>query len=250
MLLLSLSASGIARAETSFVSIIIDDMGHSRERGERALRLPAPITFSMLPYAKHSAELARLAASAGREVMVHMPMANVSGEEMGPGGLTPELSHEDFLRLLDDAFDAVPGASGLNNHMGSLLTTKAQAMTWLMQEIKRRNLFFIDSRTTHETVASTVAEAHAVFSSSRDVFLDNSPEIDAMDAEFERLIQKARAEGTAIAIAHPRPATLDYLERKLPLLAAEGVQVVPASHTIALRRILARLQLASEAATD
>lgn len=249
MLVTGTFGSTPSRADTAFVSIIIDDIGHSLARGERAIALPAPLTFSVLPHAEYSTPLARLAAAAGREVMLHMPMANNSGKAIGPDGLTTGLGHDEFVRLVEAALAKVPGAVGMNNHMGSLLTTRDTEMGWLMEVAKRRGLFFIDSRTTHETVASRVAQDHAVAQASRDVFLDNEPGVEAMDAQFERLVQKAISQGTAIAIAHPHDTTLQYLEARLPTLAERGIRIIPASHTIALRHILAQRSM-TETTTD
>ncbi|MDZ7685218.1 MAG: divergent polysaccharide deacetylase family protein [Gammaproteobacteria bacterium] len=237
--------------QQAFVAIIVDDLGHNLMRGERAISLPTPVTVAMIPQARHSTELARRAAIAGHEVMIHMPMASVYGRPLEAGSLFPDMPRQDLIRILDEAFARVPNARGLNNHMGSLLTTRTLEMGWLMEEIKRRELFFIDSRTTTETVARRIASEHSVQTSSRDIFLDNEPSFEAIDAEFERLIDTAIKRGTAIAIGHPHPATLAYLEQKLPGLSERGIRVVPVSHAIKLQRILAaRTSPAASVATD
>ncbi len=239
-LLLTLGSAAARAGDTGFISIILDDLGHNLERGKRAIALPADITVSVLPYAEHAERLARLADESGREVMLHMPMANVSGKEIGPGGLTADLTRDDFVRLVDAAFERVPEARGMNNHMGSLLTTRATEMSWLMEQVKARGLYFIDSRTTHETVAQLIAGEHSVATGRRDVFLDNEQTVEAIEKAFERLIRKAYEQGTAIGIAHPHRATLEVLEAKLPELHERGIRIVPVSHTIALRQVLAQ----------
>lgn len=228
-----------------YIAIIIDDLGHNRAQGHRALDLPAPITYAMLPYAQYSRELAERAQALGKEVMLHLPMANVSGKRLGPGALVPDLSRQEFIETLEAALAEVPYARGLNNHMGSLLTSQNLEMDWLMTEIKRREMFFVDSRTTPHTVALATASDHAIFSSSRDVFLDNEQTLEAIDAAFELLVANAKRNRTAIAIGHPYEVTLDYLEAVLPTLAERDIVVVPVSHGIALERILAR-----QSATD
>lgn len=235
----------------AFIAIIVDDLGHSLTRGEQVINLPTAVTLALIPRARHSPELARRAATTGHEVMIHMPMANVSGEQLEPDSLVPDMSRQDLTRIVDDALARVPNARGLNNHMGSLLTTRTLEMGWLMEEIKRRQLFFIDSRTTTETVASRIASEHAVSNSSRDIFLDNDPSFEAIDVEFERLIATAMERGAAIAIGHPHPVTLAYLEQKLPALSQRGIRVVPASHAIKLQRILGpRISPAPSAVSD
>lgn len=241
---LILSASAAAK-EPAYVAIIIDDVGHSLTAGKRALDLPAALTFSVLPYSEHAQTLAALATSTGKEVMIHMPMTNLGHMPLGPGALEPALTRDDFVSRLATALAKVPGARGLNNHMGSDLTQREIEMGWLMDEVKRRNLYFVDSRTTHRTVASRVAKQKSVFSSSRDVFLDNELTFFDIDASFKRLIRTAKRRGTAIAIAHPHAITLDYLAMALPALADANIVVVPASNLIALQHIT-EIQLASK----
>ncbi len=249
MVLLCLTCSTQVLADSAYVAIILDDMGHHHERGRQALALPADVTFAFLPYAPFAAELAEEAHAARREVMVHMPMANVSAKPIGPGGLVPELDRDDFLALVDQAMSRVPFARGINNHMGSYLTQQPREMQWLMTDLKRRNLFFVDSRTTPATVASRIARSSMVSTSSRDIFLDNELDADAIDTAFQSLIQRAKRMGSAIAIGHPHAETIAYLENALPLLQEQGSRVTPVSHLIALQR-LQELQLANRMFAD
>ncbi|MEX0943236.1 MAG: divergent polysaccharide deacetylase family protein [Pseudomonadales bacterium] len=227
----------LVAAEPKFIAIIIDDVGNSLDRGERAIALPAPITISVLPHSRYGPRLAQRASAAGKEVMVHMPMANISGKPIGPMGLKSAMSHEDFTILINRALAEIPGARGINNHMGSYLTQQAKEMEWLMDVVKRRNLFFIDSRTTPRSIASRVAERMSVFSSIRDVFLDNNQTFFEIDQEFRRLVHTAEVRGTAIAIGHPHAITLDYLEMVIPQLDDKGIRVIPASNLIAIQKM-------------
>jgi hypothetical protein len=227
----------LAASQPIFIAIIIDDVGNNLKLGERAIAIPAPVTVSVLPHSHYGQALARQASAAGKEVMVHMPMANISDKPIGPFGLRPAMSHEEFTLLVNRALAEVPGASGINNHMGSYLTQQPREMGWLMDVIKRHNLFFIDSRTTPRTIASRVAKQMAVFASSRDVFLDNEQTFFEVDREFRRLVHTAEIRGTAIAIGHPYPVTLDYLEMAIPQLEDRGISLIPASNLIAIQKM-------------
>lgn len=225
-------------AEPAYIAIVMDDMGNNLHLGNQALDLPGPITYSVLPNSRYATLMAERANAAGKEVMIHMPMANISHKAMGPGALEPALDHDSFLALLDAAMEQVPYARGMNNHMGSYLTQQPVEMNWLMDEVKKRNLFFVDSRTTAKTVALRVAREKAVFSSSRDVFLDNELNFHAIDRSFSHLVAMARRRGTAIAICHPHQETLDYLKLALPALEQQNINLVPVSNLIALQKIM------------
>ena len=129
--------------------------------------------------------------------------------------------------MLDYDLASVPHVVGINNHMGSLLTTRPPAMTDLMQELRRRQLFFVDSRTATDSVAAATAQAQGIPVLARDVFLDDDPSPEAVVAQLAQLERLARRHGYALGIGHPHPATLAALEQWLPQLAARGIDLVP-----------------------
>lgn len=221
----------------TYVAIIIDDIGHSLRDGRRALLLPGHLTYSILPFGRHSTRLARQARKQGKEVMLHVPMQNISERHMEADVLTDSLSRAEFARELDILLGQIPDVRGVNNHMGSFLTQQAKPMGWFLEEIKRRQLYFIDSRTTPKTVALSIAIQKHILTGSRDVFLDNERSTYAIDLAFQRLIRIAKRKGTAIAIGHPHAATIRYLDMALPLLELHDIKLIPASILIALQTI-------------
>lgn len=221
---------------TSVISIIIDDLGHRYRSSHRAVHLPWPVTCSFLPHTPHSVSLAKQAWLLNKEVMVHLPMEAVSGKNIGPGGLTMGMERQDFDQVLNKSLSAIPHASGTNNHMGSLLTRNITAMNWLMSRLaNRENFYFVDSRTTRESQAMALARQHGILNTGRDIFLDHDPDKQAVQRQFTKLLRYAERYGSALAIGHPRPATLEVLEQSLPLLAEKGIRLVPVSELIRFR---------------
>jgi polysaccharide deacetylase 2 family uncharacterized protein YibQ len=222
-----------ASAHRPVVAIIIDDVGENLHYGERAIDLPGPVTYSFLPYMDYVQPLAIMAHKRHKEIMLHLPMQAVDGRDIGPGGLTVDMTQHELIQTVTEDLNAVPYVEGINNHMGSLLTQSPGAMLWLMREIRKRgDLFFIDSRTTDMTVAQQVANENRVPTLSRDVFLDDELTTRAVAHQFRRLLAVARRQGWALAIGHPHPVTLDYLEKRLPRLVEDGVRLVPVSYLI------------------
>ena len=217
--------------EQAYIAIIIDDMGYNLDRGRKAIAIPASLTYAVLPNSTHSTLIARMAHEAGKEVMVHMPMENVASVPMGKNVLTRSQRKEEFQVILD----SIPFAQGVNNHMGSALTQESEAMQWFMESIGNRDMYFVDSRTTAKTIAFTVARSNNLRAASRDVFLDNEPTIYAIDKSFHRLMRIAKRRGSAIAIGHPYPATLQYLNMAIPKM--EGIKIVTISDLIMQRQI-------------
>ena len=231
MLLLS-ALSGLLHAEQSFeprMVLIIDDMGYNLKRGEAALALPGAVTYSILPYTPYAKKFAVDAHDSGREVMLHVPMANTAAKALGPGALTPEMKREAMMSGLNQALDATPHVSGVNNHMGSLLTSMDQPMQWVMDTLKARNLYFIDSLTTIKSVGWKKARENQVPYLKRHVFLDHQSNEAFIHGQFQRALNIANKFGFVVVIGHPYPETSAYLARMLPDLKKLGVRLVPAS---------------------
>lgn len=218
---------------TPEIAIIIDDLGGRLDAGRRVIGLNGPVACAFLPHAPHTPKLAELAHSHDKEVMLHLPMETVEGNALDAGGLTMDMSEQSLVKTLQTNLARVPHVSGVNNHMGSLLTRHPGHMLWLMRAIQRdERLFFVDSRTTKHTVARQIAYENSVPSVSRDVFLDDTPTPEAVRREFQRLLGLARRNGSALGIGHPHPATLDLLEHELAQLSRHGVKLVPVARLV------------------
>lgn len=219
------------------VAIIIDDLGNSRQLGRQAVDLPGALTYAILPMRPYSREIARRAHERGKEVMLHLPMQTIDGRALGAGGLHLDMARQEFARQLVASLSAVPHVSGINNHMGSLLTQHPGAMRWLMEDLQCFDrLYFVDSRTDMRSVAGRYAQEAGLPSAARDVFLDNEQDENYVRDQFRRLLETARRRGSAVGIGHPYPETLAVLAEELPLLAARGFQLVPVSRLVERQR--------------
>ncbi len=224
-------------ADIPVISIIIDDIGHRKEAGLEALALPGPVTYSFLPFAPYAKALAEEAHSLNKEVMLHLPMESRNGNHLGPGALATGMTEEQILETLKADLQAVPHAVGLNNHMGSLLTSQSEAMGWLMQGISATgDLFFIDSRTSELSVAERIAREHAIPTAHRNVFLDHDRDPEKIREQFQRLIHHAHQHGKAIGIGHPYPETIAVLQQELAQLPEHGVLLISTSQNVELER--------------
>lgn len=219
------------------IALILDDLGNQREEGLRSVALPGPVTYAVLPDTPWAVQIASLAHAQGKEVMLHLPMQAVQDRPLGPGGVTMEMSELAVKRALEASLATIPHVRGVNNHMGSLLTRHPGHMDWLMQVLAERgDLYFVDSRTTAESVALRVAMERRVPSVDRDVFLDSEPgDPDYVSRQFDQLVAIAHRHGMAVGIGHPYPATLELLESRLGELRAQGIELVPVSELLDLR---------------
>ena len=215
-----------APARGAFLALVIDDLGRSLGDVERLAALEVPISYAVLPYESRTGEVAAALERRGAEVLLHLPMQGQDGADPGPGALTLTMDDGSKRDAVRRALAAVPGASGVNNHMGSVLTADPPAMRLVLGELAGRGLFFLDSRTTASSVGYAAARELGVPAAERDVFLDGDLRAAAIRYQFRRLLELARREGSAIGIGHPHAATLRVLREEVPLAVEAGYRFV------------------------
>ncbi len=222
------------------IAIIIDDIGY-RKTDSNILELPANVTFSVLPHTPYGKSLALEGFNKHHEIMLHIPMEAENGKFLGPGGLTHDMNEKVIRKKLKEAFKEIPFAMGINNHMGSLLTTLPQSMLWVMQFIKEKELVFVDSITSSKSQAGAMAKQLGVPTLDRNIFLDNHLEHEYISHQFTLLIERAKEHKMAIAIAHPHPETVRSLLKLIPLLAQKNIELVPISQLFEDQQVLAEI---------
>jgi polysaccharide deacetylase 2 family uncharacterized protein YibQ len=215
------------------IAIIIDDVGYSKKTAEKFLTLDAVFTFSMLPHNPFQKSIARAALAKGYEIMLHLPMEPNEYPKInpGPGALLTSMSPDQLIRQLNKNLDAIPSIKGVNNHMGSKMTTVSTQLYQIFSILKKRGLFFIDSRTTADTLCKPSARLLQVPFAQRDVFIDHIQEPDFIRKQINRLVEIAYSKGEAVGIAHPSTLTYDVLREVLPELKKKAV-LVPASEIV------------------
>ena len=218
-----------AKAPAGQLALVIDDLGASVDDVVALEALGVPLSYSVLPYeAETAAVVARLRAGK-REILCHLPMEPANAHDPGPGALRKTMDLDALAAATERALAQVPGAVGANNHMGSELTTDRAAMGTVLDVLQRHHLFFLDSRTSASSVGFALARSLGLPAAERDVFLDDSADPAAIRAQFARFLARSRERGAAVAIGHPRPATLEVLREELPKAKAEGFTFVPVS---------------------
>jgi len=212
-------------------AVVIDDLGNELAPARRIAAWSVPVAGAVLPDLRWSAASAETLTRGGKEVLLHLPMEPDGYPRVrpGPGLVLRSQSDAEIERLVEEDLATVPGAVGVNNHMGSAATADARVMRAVSRVLSRRGLFFLDSRTTLATVAEKTVEQASVPAVSRRVFLDDAANEDAIRAQLEELVRRAKLEGEAVAIGHPYPVTLYVLEKELPRLGERGVKLVRVS---------------------
>lgn len=215
------------------IAIVIDDVGMNRKWSKASIDLPAGVTLALLPYADKVREDAKAARERGHELIIHTPMEAMNPDlDYGGMGLMTSMSLKELSQAFDKITQSFDGYKGINNHMGSKLTQDEVAMRQLMSILKTRQLYFLDSKTIHTSVAPQVAEDVGLPYAVRDVFLDHedTPEYVAHAlSEVERI---AAEYGQAIAIGHPKKNTVEALQEWLPTLKDKGFELVPMSELL------------------
>jgi len=216
------------------VAIVIDDLGGENQMSQEILHWNVPLTLSILPFTPYSKVLAQQAHQRGKEVILHLPMEphGYPKTKPGEGVLLQEMEEERFLRQLSMDLEAVPNIKGVSNHMGSRLMEDPGKVRIIMKELKRRGLFFLDSRTTPQTMGLQIAESIGVRATERSLFLDHSQDPEEIKRQLEKLAQLSLETGKAIGIGHPHPSTLKSLKEMIPRMKERGIEIVPLSSVV------------------
>jgi hypothetical protein len=209
-------------------AIVIDDLGQSLSHLEQLADLNIPLTIAVIPGLPASARTVSEASRRGIEMLLHQPMEprEEGGKNPGAGVLLTTMTAEELRAQVRSNLAAVPGAVGVNNHMGSRFTEDAAGLGALMAEIKEHGLFWLDSRTTPGTRGIEAARAAGVPALERDVFIDAEVNAEFIRRQVRRLIETARVHGTAVGIGHPHPETIAVLRELRGELLASGVTLV------------------------
>ena len=222
------------------VAIVLDDMGLSQFRSDRAIALPRPITLAILPYGNHLDGLVARARTAGHEILVHMPMEpSVEDADPGPNALLTGLPIAELDRRIATNLLRLDGYVGISNHMGSRFTASERGMRRVMRAVRDRGLLFLDSLTTGKSAGYRLAREHGIPAAVRDIFIDNDRDPAKIRKQLALTAATAREKGYAIAIGHPYPETLNALEAWLPGLRDQGLVLVPISALVRQRSLAA-----------
>ena len=207
------------------LAIVIDDIGYHPKDDAAILAMPKEISVAIIPSAPYASQRHNQAQTQGRDILIHMPMQPMGNHKIEEGGLHLGMTQAEVSQRVQDAKSVLPAAIGMNNHMGSAATADNLLMNYLMSELYKQQLFFLDSRTIGRSVAAKIAKEQGVKAVERHIFLDNSDLYEDVNHQFQQAVLHARKHGTAIAIGHPRKNTVAALQTGLRNLPSD-VQLV------------------------
>lgn len=209
------------------VAIIIDDMGYQKEIAERIMNLNFPVAISVLPFLPHSQMVAQMAKEKGMTVLLHLPMEpHNSNVNPGKGAIFTTMNEEEIRAKMLANLQNLPYVDGINNHMGSKATENREVMKIVLSEIMERDIFFIDSMTSPDSIAYKLSKEMGIKTAQRSVFLDNEQDMDYIRNQVNVLKEFALKNGNAIAIGHPFCNTIDVLTEAGLMLQAAGIKIV------------------------
>src|SRR5208283_1152264 len=223
----------ITSAPLRKVAIIVDDMGCNLNAVKELLKINADLTFAILPFQAHTREAAEMFHKANKETLLHLPMEPVSypREKPGEGDLFTDMNDEELVLQLKKNIADVPYISGVNNHMGSKFMTDEKKLILIFNELKKKKLFFVDSRTSNDTKAYAAAKKTGLQIAERKIFIDNNRDYNKIYANLIN-IAKDNDVSPRIIIGHPYPETIRALKEATKVLHEKGVSIVPVSEIV------------------
>jgi len=216
----------VAPVSKGRIAIVIDDWGYHLDNLEIARQIKQPLTVAILPGLKNTRMVNQKLHELGFEVILHLPMEPKEKHRLEKDTIAMSMDQEQIRRILDQDLATVTFAKGVSNHMGSRITEDINLSSMVMSEIKKHNLYFLDSFVTGKSICAPLAKKKKLRFAQRDIFLDNQDEPGYIRNQVSLLKKIARARGLAIGIGHDRKNTLLILKELLPQLAKEGYKFV------------------------
>ncbi len=211
------------------IAFILDDWGYRMSNCHFLKEIATPMAIAVLPNLKRTNEIMKCASLYDKDIMLHLPLEPYVNRDPYPDNylITTKMSKSQVEKLVDETFKKMPMIVGVNNHMGSKATESATLMKIILNKVRHKGLFFVDSMTSpHHSVSGAIADELGVPFAQRDVFLDNVNTREAIEKQLVELAQKARKKGYAVAIGHDRQLTLQVLKDQIPTLQKQGFQIV------------------------
>ncbi|MBY0098827.1 divergent polysaccharide deacetylase family protein [Mesobacillus maritimus] len=186
------------------LAIVIDDFGNGMKGTEDMLNLQVPLTVAVMPFLPTTASDAKKAHEKGHEVIVHLPMEPKKGKKswLGPGAITTDLSDQEIRKRVEQAIAEVPFAVGMNHHMGSKVTEDERVMRIILTVCKEKGFFYLDSKTTGNSVIPKVARELGVPYVENNLFFDHVYSARHIQRQASLLAQQLEEQEQLIAIGH------------------------------------------------
>lgn len=217
------------------IAFVVDDWGYNKRYVDLVLEIDRPLTISILPnlrYSRYIAEEVKKNSSV-HDIILHLPLESRSNKEAEVNTIRSSMNEEKIISILEKGIESVPGLIGVSNHQGSKATRDKRVMGIVLDELKKRELFFLDSLTVPDSVCSFIAHSIGLKHATRDVFLDLTDQTDLehfasyIRGQIGELVSIAKNEGSAIGIAHNKRITLEVMKEIIPELEEQGIKIVP-----------------------
>lgn len=218
--------------EEPVIAVVIDDMGIAKKRTADIISLQAPLTASFLTYGADLENQVNAAKKAGMEIMLHAPMEPYSDADIAPDVLTTKMNNDEVRQGLEQMLAKFSDVKGMNNHMGSKFTEDKEKMQVVMEVLKEKDLFFLDSKTTSHSVGKELAQKNGVSYATRHVFIDNKNQVDYILNQLKIAEKIAKRNGYAVAIGHPKSGTYEALKQWLPSLKEKKIKILHMSDIV------------------
>jgi polysaccharide deacetylase 2 family uncharacterized protein YibQ len=216
------------------LAIVIDDCGSSKKQVARLIELGLPLTFSILPYHRYTTFLAKTQARSGFDTLLHQPMEPQKSDNyaLGKGALLVKMDKKQIKKIILENLEQTPFVKGVNNHMGSLFTENAGCMKVVLETLKKKNLFFLDSATSRNSICLKEADKIGIPCLRNNLFIDNTDKVEEIKKQILKAINIAKRRGVAIAIGHSTRKKTAIALRELKEKILSEVELVKLSELI------------------
>jgi len=198
------------------LAIIVLDDGSDVSAARSVMRLSAPVSIAIAPTADSAEKTAIAARSAGREVMLLLPMQSESHFDVTPNPIAINVPRPELTRRMNWNLAQFDGYVGVMNQYGEAATRDPQTMRTVLESVKAEGLAFVDARTHPDSVAGAVARRMGIPAGDRNVAIDPGADTSALSKGLASAMDHARRWGTAVITIPAERRLLAALAEWLP----------------------------------
>jgi len=215
------------------IAFVVTDLDRSSMKLYRSfMRSPVLFSVALRPDKSEATRMAKEVRQDNHEVLLHLPMEPKGYPRVDPGkdAILLDLSRIEIEDRIARCLSAIGPVQAVVSRLGSAALNDPDVMRAVLDELKRRDLPFIDSHPSGPSMVEEIGEETGARTLIVGASLDDDKGTAAsVRAKIKEIAATAVQRGTLVVMVRPSALVLDILESELPRIKALGVELVPIS---------------------
>jgi polysaccharide deacetylase 2 family uncharacterized protein YibQ len=219
---------------TARMALIVENLEDtSYQIAVSLLSFSEPLSVSIIPGSKKAALIAQLADQHRKEVIIRLPLESQGSmpASVAQSAIMVHFSKDAINAMAESAVHDIPNFTGFTNALGSRACEDSRVMNIILANIRKQHGYFIETRTTKNSVAASVATALDCPFTEVNARIEKRTAPD-IAAELRRLGAGAQVNGTMAASVTASKQLADALTEARAWFRQNGIKLVFVSEIV------------------